>query len=168
MSIQVKLFFIKNCAYVIIWCSQTILFNLQIHLQLLTRSSSPSFIPIILGTNIDTAGFFFSWFVYLECAYCHQESFINLYNHKIHGPYTFCLLIRKSQFFLPQYPVIRQINNKQTQISQIIIQMLYTINKSIHTVKPVCVITSIKQSPVLKGHIFLILSQKISYEFNLY
>ena len=28
--------------------------------------------------------------------------------------------------------------------------------------------TSIKQSPVLKGHIFLALSKKISYEFNLF
>ena len=29
-------------------------------------------------------------------------------------------------------------------------------------------VTSIKQSPVLKGHIFLALSKKISYEFNLF
>ena len=29
-------------------------------------------------------------------------------------------------------------------------------------------VTSIKQSPVLKGHLFLVLSLKISYEFNLF
>ena len=30
------------------------------------------------------------------------------------------------------------------------------------------VVTSIKQSPVLKGHLFLVLSLKISYELNLF
>ena len=33
-----------------------------------------------------------------------------------------------------------------------------TIKYNIYTVKPVCAVTSIKQSPVLKGHIFLVLS----------
>ena len=36
------------------------------------------------------------------------------------------------------------------------------------TVKPSHQITSIKQSPVLKDHLFLVLSQKISYELNLF
>ena len=40
--------------------------------------------------------------------------------------------------------------------------------KIIYTVKPVHAVTSIKQSPVLKGHHFLVLSQKISYELNLF
>ena len=35
-----------------------------------------------------------------------------------------------------------------------------------HTVKTGHVITSIKQSPVLKGHLFLVLSLKMSYEFE--
>ena len=39
-----------------------------------------------------------------------------------------------------------------------------------YTVKPAHgdAATSVKQSPVLKGHIFLTLSQKISYELNLF
>ena len=37
-----------------------------------------------------------------------------------------------------------------------------------YTVEPVHAVTSIKQSPVLKGHIFLVLSQKILYELNLF
>ena len=41
-----------------------------------------------------------------------------------------------------------------------IISILMEIN---YTVKPVHVVTSIKQSPVFKGHLFLILSQKMSY-----
>jgi hypothetical protein len=36
-----------------------------------------------------------------------------------------------------------------------------------NTLKPAHAVTSIKQSPVLKGHIFLVLSEKISYELNL-
>jgi len=36
-----------------------------------------------------------------------------------------------------------------------------------NTVKLVHVVTSIKQSPVLIGHLFLVLSWKISYELNL-
>ena len=36
------------------------------------------------------------------------------------------------------------------------------------TVKSAHVVTSIKQSLVLKGHIFLVLSQKLSYELKLY
>jgi hypothetical protein len=39
---------------------------------------------------------------------------------------------------------------------------------NIYTVKPANAVTSIKQSPVLKGHIFLVLSLKISYELNLF
>ena len=38
----------------------------------------------------------------------------------------------------------------------------------IYTVKPVDEVTSIEQSPVLKGHLFLSLSLKISYELNLF
>jgi len=37
-----------------------------------------------------------------------------------------------------------------------------------HTVKPVHAVISIKQSHVLKGHIFLILSYNISYGFHLF
>jgi len=35
-------------------------------------------------------------------------------------------------------------------------------------VKPVHAVTSIKQSPVLSGYLFLVLSWKISYELNLF
>ena len=42
--------------------------------------------------------------------------------------------------------------------------MAYVLN----TVKAAYEVTSIKQSPVLKGHIFLVLSQKISYELDLF
>jgi hypothetical protein len=38
----------------------------------------------------------------------------------------------------------------------------------VYTVKHANSITSIKQSPVLKGDIFLVLSYTISYEFNLF
>jgi hypothetical protein len=37
-----------------------------------------------------------------------------------------------------------------------------------NTVKPVHVVTSIKQSPVLKGHYFIYLLLKTSYELNLF
>jgi hypothetical protein len=37
-----------------------------------------------------------------------------------------------------------------------------------YTVKHAYTVTSIKQSPVLKGHILVILSLKISYELNLF
>jgi hypothetical protein len=37
-----------------------------------------------------------------------------------------------------------------------------------YTVKFTHEVTSIKQSPVLKGHIFLVLSKKISYELSLF
>ena len=37
-----------------------------------------------------------------------------------------------------------------------------------YTVKPVQAVTSIKQSPVLKGHLFLVLSYNILYELNLF
>ena len=37
-----------------------------------------------------------------------------------------------------------------------------------YTVKFTHAVTSIKQSPVLKGHIFLVLSKKISYELSLF
>ena len=43
-----------------------------------------------------------------------------------------------------------------------------TMKHVLKTIKPVDAVTSIKQSPVLKGHLFLILLQKISYEFNLF
>jgi hypothetical protein len=36
------------------------------------------------------------------------------------------------------------------------------------TVKPAHVVTSIKQSPVLKGYIFIVLSRRIVNEFNLF
>ena len=38
----------------------------------------------------------------------------------------------------------------------------------VYTVKPAHAITSVKQSPVLEGHHFLVLSQKFSYELNLF
>jgi hypothetical protein len=38
----------------------------------------------------------------------------------------------------------------------------------IFIVKPAYAVTSIKQSPVLKGHLFIVLSQKIYYELNLF
>ena len=38
----------------------------------------------------------------------------------------------------------------------------------LNTVKPAHVGTSIKQPPLLKDHIFLVLSQKTSYELNLF
>jgi len=37
-----------------------------------------------------------------------------------------------------------------------------------YTVKPANAVTSIKQTPVLKGNFFLVLSLKISYELNLF
>jgi len=42
------------------------------------------------------------------------------------------------------------------------------MKKTHYTVKPAHVVTSIKQSPALKGHLFLVLSMKISYELNLF
>ena len=39
---------------------------------------------------------------------------------------------------------------------------------NVYTVKPAHVATSIKQSPVLKGHLFLVQSLKISNELNLF
>jgi hypothetical protein len=36
------------------------------------------------------------------------------------------------------------------------------------TVKPAHAVTSIKQSPVLKGQLFLVMSQKIQYKWNLF
>ena len=39
---------------------------------------------------------------------------------------------------------------------------------TVYTVKPAQVVTSIKKSPVLIGHLFLVLSWKISYELNLF
>ena len=41
-------------------------------------------------------------------------------------------------------------------------------NLNIHTVKPVHEVTSIKQSPVVEGHLFLVQSLNISYESNLF
>ena len=38
--------------------------------------------------------------------------------------------------------------------------------ENIYTVKPAHEVTSIKQSPVLKGHLFLLLSQKVSCELR--
>ena len=37
-----------------------------------------------------------------------------------------------------------------------------------YTVKSAHAVTSIKQSPVLKGRLFVVLSLKISYELNLF
>ena len=42
------------------------------------------------------------------------------------------------------------------------------ILQNIITVKPAEAVSSIKQSPVLKGHLFLVLSQKTLYEMNLF
>jgi hypothetical protein len=44
----------------------------------------------------------------------------------------------------------------------------YDEKNSLYSVKPPHAVTSIKQSPVLKGHLFLVLSKKISYELNLF
>ena len=38
----------------------------------------------------------------------------------------------------------------------------------LYQVKSPHVVTSIKQSPVLKGQLFLLMSKKISYELNLF
>jgi hypothetical protein len=38
----------------------------------------------------------------------------------------------------------------------------------LYTVNPAHVVTSTKKSPVLKGHLFLMLLWKISYEMNLF
>jgi len=46
--------------------------------------------------------------------------------------------------------------------------ILHVSNSQAYTVKPAHVVTSIKQSPVLKGHLFLVLSLKILYELNLF
>ena len=51
-------------------------------------------------------------------------------------------------------------NNKLDR-TQIMVHMQYTV-------KPAHAVTSIKQSPVLKGHLFVVLSLKISYELNLF
>ena len=45
---------------------------------------------------------------------------------------------------------------------------IYVFGKKVYTVKPAHVVTSIKQSPVLKGRLFLVLPQKLSYELNLF
>jgi hypothetical protein len=42
------------------------------------------------------------------------------------------------------------------------------ILQNLITVKPAKAVTSIKQSPVLKGHLFLVLSYKNLYEMNLF
>jgi hypothetical protein len=44
----------------------------------------------------------------------------------------------------------------------------YLIESHTYTVKPYHAFTFIKQSTVLKSHLFLVLSQKISYELNLF
>ena len=44
----------------------------------------------------------------------------------------------------------------------------YFINNDFCTVKSAHAVTFIKQSLVLKGHPFLVLSEKISYELNLF
>jgi hypothetical protein len=46
--------------------------------------------------------------------------------------------------------------------------LIQAITQLEYTVKPVHVVTSIKQSPVLKGHPFLVLSLNNSYEYNLF
>jgi len=45
---------------------------------------------------------------------------------------------------------------------------LHVSNSQAYAVKPAHVVTSIKLSPVLKGHLFLVLSLKIVYELNLF
>ena len=47
---------------------------------------------------------------------------------------------------------------------------MYTKTATLHyiTVKPVHNVTSVKHSPVLKGHLFLVMTRKISYELNLF
>jgi len=42
------------------------------------------------------------------------------------------------------------------------------VSNIIYIVKPTQAVTSIKQSPVLKGHPFLVMSWKISYELNIF
>jgi len=46
--------------------------------------------------------------------------------------------------------------------------VLYKTYKGTRTVKPALAVTSIQQSPVLKGHIFIVLSIKISHKLNLF
>ena len=44
---------------------------------------------------------------------------------------------------------------------------LSSVYRYLYTVKPANAVTSIKQSPVLKGHFFLVQSLRNSYKFNL-
>jgi superfamily I DNA and/or RNA helicase len=61
---------------------------------------------------------------------------------------------------------IHQINVALTRAKKglIIIGMILFSIMLVNKVKPAHAVTSIKQSPVLKGHIFLVLSLKISFE----
>jgi hypothetical protein len=52
-------------------------------------------------------------------------------------------------------------------LSHPILGVSFANKELINTVKHAHVVTSIKQSPVLKDHLFLDLSQKILYELNL-
>ena len=42
------------------------------------------------------------------------------------------------------------------------------LSAPMYSVNPTHTVISIKQSPMLKGHLFLVLSCKISYELNLF
>ena len=46
-----------------------------------------------------------------------------------------------------------------------VITLIYS---NINVIKPAHAVTSIKQSPVLKSHLFLVLPYLISFEFNLF
>ena len=48
------------------------------------------------------------------------------------------------------------------------INMNHGVLSILYTIKPAHAVTSIKQPPVLKGHIFLVLSQRNIYELNLF
>ena len=55
--------------------------------------------------------------------------------------------------------------------NEVYIKDIYDLKGMIYdktTVKHFHVVTSARQSPVLKGHILLVLSQKMSYELNLF
>ena len=66
--------------------------------------------------------------------------------------------MKKKGFFTPHSKI------KVTSSRGVLIPMI----QFLYTVKPVNVVTSVKQSPEFKGRLFLVLSWKISYELNLF
>ena len=85
-------------------------------------------------------------------------------------------LLAHGRWFSPDTPPFSTTKTGRHDIAEILLKVaLNTKNQKIidehdrlSNIKPAHVITSIKQSPVLKGHIFIVLSQKMSYDFNLF